>query len=218
MIKAVIFDLDGTLLDTREDLSKAINLTLKDFNKKELTNEEIIKNVGNGIKNLVFNCVKPSDDQEEKVLVTFNKHYREHFLENTRPYNGVEELVNKLIKDNIYVGVNSNKDDFYSKELIKKHFNNIKLDYVLGCVPGIERKPSGQGALQLLKNMDVDSSEAIYVGDSGVDVETAANANIQSISCLWGFRTKEELLSAGSTILVEKPEEIYKYIKEKNHD
>lgn len=218
MIKAVIFDLDGTLLDTRQDLVNSINLTLKSLNKNEMSQNEIISHVGNGIKNLVEACVLPSDqEQANKALILFKKFYDGEYMKNTNPYQGMTDLVKYLNDREIKIGVNSNKDDKYTKELIKKHFVDIDLKYVIGNKENIERKPSSQGIEIILNNMGINKEDAIYIGDSIVDINTARNAKITCLCVAWGFRKKEELIKEGDNILVNNPNEIIEYIKEKNN-
>lgn len=216
MIKAVIFDLDGTLLDTRQDLASAMNLTLKALNKPELSKEDVISYVGHGIRNLVETCIKPNNaDEFEEGYKIFQSKYAEEYMKTTIPYNGMKELVKDLNTINIKIGVNSNKDDTYTKNLIKKHFSDIDLEYVVGKREGINIKPSIDGVEYILKKMDVKKEEVIYVGDSSVDIETANNANIDSLSCAWGFKGRKELEKYSETKIVEEPKEILEYVKEK---
>ena len=218
MIKAVIFDLDGTLLDTRQDLANSINLTLNFLNKDTMSQEEIISHVGHGIKNLVETCIRPNNDEEaEKANKLFQDFYGKEYLKTTYPYKGMVELVKELSKQNIKIGVNSNKDDKYTKELIKKHYKDIDLEYVIGIKEGIERKPSPQAIEILLYNMGINKEDALYIGDSGVDIKTARNAKVDLLCVGWGFKSKEELLKEGDIKIVETPSEILKYIKEKNN-
>ena len=219
MIKAIIFDLDGTLLDTRQDLANSINLTLKSLNKKEKPQDEIISHVGNGIKRLVEDCVVPKDDNEtNKAVELFRNHYSKEYLKTTYPYKGMPELIEEISKLGIKIGVNSNKDDNFTKELIRKHYKDIDLEYVIGNKEGFERKPSPQAVDAILNNMGVKKEETIYIGDSQVDIKTAKNAKTELICVGWGFKTKEDLLKEEKTVkIVETPNEILEYIKEKNN-
>ena len=218
MIKAVIFDLDGTLLDTRQDLANSINLVLKNLNKPQKSQQEIISCVGNGIKKLVEDCINPIDNKEDdKAFGLFQEFYSKEFLKTTYPYKGLPELVNKIEELNIKIGVNSNKEEIFTKELIKKHYKNIDLEYVIGNKEGLERKPSPQAVEMILNSMGINKKEALYIGDSPVDIKTARNANIDLICVGWGFKSKEELLKEENVKIVETPDEILKYIKEKNN-
>lgn len=133
MIKAVIFDLDGTLLDTRKDLADSINLVLKDLNKKQKEQSDIIKNVGHGIRYLIEKTILPNTTEEmDKASALFKKHYSKLYNNSTTVYKGIKEAVNMLIEQGILVGVVSNKDDEYVQKLIEYHFNRIDRNYVLG--------------------------------------------------------------------------------------
>ncbi|MCQ2976346.1 MAG: HAD hydrolase-like protein, partial [Bacteroidales bacterium] len=168
MVQAVIFDLDGTLLDTKQDLANSINLTLKSLNRELKSQEEIISHVGNGIKRLVSECVNPKNEIEEnEALKLFQEFYSKEYLKTTYPYKGMVELVKELSKLGIVIGVNSNKDDKYTKELIKKHYKEIDLKYVIGSKEGIERKPSPQAVESILYNMGINKEDTLYIGDSG---------------------------------------------------
>lgn len=218
MAKAIIFDLDGTLLDTRKDLANSINFMLEALNKKKLSQEEIISHVGHGIKYLVEECAKPKNEEDTKEAISlFKKFYSKEYLKNTIPYDGTKDLVIRLKEEGLIIGVNSNKDDIYTKELIKKHYKEIDLKYVLGGKEGIEKKPSPQAVNIILNDMGVRKEDTIYIGDSVVDVDTAKNAGIFSLIVGWGFSKKEDLLKEKGIKLVESPSEILEYIKEMNN-
>lgn len=217
MIKAVIFDLDGTLLDTRKDLADSINLVLKDLNKKQKDQAEIIKNVGHGISYLIEKTILPANDKEmEEASALFKKHYSLGYNDSTTAYKGTKEVIDALIKQGILVGVVSNKDDEYVQKLIEFHFNKIDRTYVLGGKPGLKKKPSSEPVDQIIDKMGVKKDEVIYIGDSMVDIETAHNASIYNIICLWGFSDRE-LMIKNSSHTIEDPQDILKYIKEKNN-
>lgn len=217
MIKAVIFDLDGTLLDTRKDLADSINLVLKDLNKKQKEQSDIIKNVGHGIRYLIEKTILPNTTEEmDKASALFKKHYSKLYNNSTTVYKGIKEAVNMLIEQGILVGVVSNKDDEYVQKLIEYHFNRIDRNYVLGGKPGLKKKPSSEPVDQIIDKMGIKKEEVIYVGDSMVDVETSQNASIYNIICLWGFSDRE-LMIKNCKHTIEDPQDILKYIKEKNN-
>lgn len=218
MIKAIIFDLDGTLLNTSQDLTDAINSTLKDFYKEEVSVKEVLRNIGNGNVKLVERCLNPKDEKELKEGVEkFKYYYNDCYSNKTKPYEGIKEVIEWIQKENIKIGVFSNKYDEYTKNLIKINFKNINEEFVFGKAEGYKLKPDPEVLFEILKRMKIKIEDALYIGDSGVDVETANNANIKMLTCTWGFRSKEELIKANAINLIDSPKEIIDYIKEKNN-
>ena len=209
MIKAIIFDLDGTLLNTISDLNNSINKTYKLLNiDKENTEDMTMSMVGHGIFNLIEQCF--SDSQVKEAYKLFLEVYDKEYDKNTMPYKGIKELINTLVLKGIKVGVNSNKNDIYTKHLIKIHFPNINQDYVLGHLENMKVKPDPEGVNLLIKKMNVLKEETLYVGDSPTDIKTASNANIDVLSVTWGFRSKEQLKDAKH--LINNPKEILSYV------
>lgn len=214
MYKGIIFDLDGTLLYTITDLNNSLNETFKLMNVKRVNSEELtMSQVGHGIKNLISKAFKGLNVDEEKAYETFLSVYDKKYLENTKAYEGIKELIEELNNLNIKIGVNSNKNDKYTKELIKKNFPNINLDYVLGKIENIKVKPDPEGVNLIIDKMNLNKDEVIYCGDSKTDYNTAYNAGIKCISVSWGFRSKEKLLEVNDMV-VDKPKEIIKIIHE----
>ncbi len=209
MKKAIIFDLDGTLLNTIGDLNNTVNLTYKYFgiNKVDST-DKTMSMVGHGIRNLVEQMFVEHPKLVDEAYKKFLEIYDSKYYKTTVPYDGMKDIVDKLIAEGIKIGVNSNKNDTYTKKLIEMHFSNINLDYVLGKCEGINVKPDPMGANLILKKMGIISSEALYIGDSPTDIKTALNANIDPISVTWGFRSKQQLIDSGAIRIVNKPEEI----------
>lgn len=218
MIKAVIFDLDGTLLDTSLDLLDAINDTLKDFGRHNITKDILLKNIGNGNVKLVERCLNPINEKElNEAVLEFKKHYSICYANKTKPYDGIKEVIEYLQENKIKIGVLSNKYDEYTKQLIKRNFNMINEDYVFGKVEGRDLKPNPEMLFEIIRRMKISKEDVLYIGDSGVDIETAKNANINMLSCTWGFRTKEELKKINAPNLIDKPESIINYVKEKRY-
>lgn len=207
----VIFDLDGTLLDTLEDLKNSVNYALKQQGFPARTLDEVRKFVGNGIVRLMEQAVP--DGREncdfEKAIADFKGHYGEHCNDLTRPYDGIMELIAVLKEKNIKMAIVSNKADFAVKEL-----NEI---YFKGWIPvaigekeseGIRKKPAPDTVVEALKELGSTREESVYVGDSEVDLATAKNCGMDHILCEWGFREKELLQELGGEIFVRHPEEI----------
>ena len=212
MKKAIIFDLDGTLLNTISDLNNSINLTYKAFNiDRVYSTKKTMSMVGHGIKNLIDQCFidypKLSDSAYKKFLEIYNDEY----YKTTTPYQGIKEMIDILVNNGIKIGVNSNKNDSYSKKLIEIHFPNINQDLVLGHIDNMKVKPDPEGANLLISKMNVDKKDVVYIGDSSTDIKTAENAGIDSLSVTWGFRSEEELKPLAHK-LVYNPQEIIDYV------
>lgn len=211
MIKGVIFDLDGTLLNTLYDIRNCANICLKQFSMPTKTYDEIRLAVGKGSAVLIKNIVPENTPSQivEKVIDAYFKTYSQNFAIDTVAYEGISELLEKLQNDGIQMAVNSNKGDNLSKELIKKFFPNINFVEVFGRRDNVALKPNPQAANEIIELMNLQKEEVIYVGDSETDMKTANNAKLFAVGCLWGFRDRETLTESNASIIVEKPEEIY---------
>lgn len=202
--KAAIFDLDGTILDTLADLAASTNHALKRSGYPERTVDEVRRFVGNGIRNLMIRAV-PEGTSEEDIIKThgyFTEHYAVHCADNTRPYDGITELIRELRSKGIKTAVVSNKADYAVQELVKTYFDGL-FDCAVGEREGIERKPCPDSVNEVLSVLGLDRSEAVYIGDSDVDVKTAENAGMDEISVLWGFRDKAFLTGHGAVCFAE---------------
>lgn len=210
MIKGIIFDLDGTLLNTITDLNNSVNDTYKFFNyDKRNSEEETMSYVGHGIRNLIKKCFVDKDDTFiDEALEVFLNYYNYQYCNFTRPYEGVVETVNTLLNKGIKVGVNSNKNNNYTKHLIQINFPGINQDYVTGVKPGDKTKPDPTNVNSIIEKMNLNKEDILYVGDSPTDVQTAINANLKPIGVSWGFRDKANILKAGALIVVDKPQEL----------
>ncbi len=209
----LIFDLDGTLLNTLDDLYISFNYAIKSFGYPERTLEEIKSFVGNGIKTAIERALphKIQDEELEKIVCYFKIYYKDHMYERTQPYNGVIELLEYLKKSGYKIGIFSNKYDAAVQELNNKFFKEYS-NAVLGEVSGIERKPNPAGLLKLIDQLNSSLEKTIYIGDSEVDIKTAQNANIPCISVLWGYKEKDFLVKNGGKIFVSNPNEIIKIL------
>lgn len=214
MIKLVIFDLDGTLVNSVYDLADAVNNVLKRNGFKTHPLEKFYHFVGNGTKLLVKRALpeNTSDDVVEKLHNEFLAEYSEHCLDKTIPYDGIVDLLFSLADKNIKFAVASNKTDKFTKEIVSKLFSDHDFFQSVGFIEGVPKKPSPEIVLNILKKADVSNDEALYVGDSDVDVLTGHNAKLLVCGCEWGFRGKQELLNAGCDYLLSKPEDLLKYI------
>lgn len=214
--KVAVFDMDGTILDTLQDLKDSINFALKENGFPERNLEEVRLFVGNGVKKLVERAVpeNASLEQQEKVLESFNRYYPEHCDIYTKPYNGILELLQKLKSRGMKLAVNSNKPDYGVKELCKKYFDGI-FDVEIGIKEGIKTKPSPDALNKILELLNCEKQDAVYIGDSDVDIMTAKNAELHSISVDWGFRSKDFLKKSGAEKIVENCDELYAELSEK---
>ena len=211
--EAVIFDLDGTLLDTLEDLRSSVNHALRMFGFPERSLEEIRTFVGNGVRNLMLKAVPGGADEPrfEEIFAEFKRYYAVHWREVTCPYAGVVELVEGLHRKGLKLAVVSNKSDAEVKNLCAEFFGgNILI--ARGEVPGVPRKPAPDGVLLALEGLGVSREKALYIGDSEVDVRTARNAAVDCVAVTWGFRSREELEAEGATVFINQPSELLSLI------
>lgn len=216
MIKGLIFDLDGTLINSIGDIHYSLNLALKEHGYKEVSLESAQNNTGKGFRYLIKKSLpeNSSDEIIDEVNKIYTKYYGEHYHERTCSYEGIHELLQQLNKRNIKIAVNSNKKDEYTKNLMKIIFPDIKFTAVFGERIGIPNKPNSTSADEIISIMKLNKEEVYYVGDSEIDIKTAKNAKLKSIGCLWGFRTKEVLEKQEADIIVYKPNEILNYLGE----
>ena len=215
MNKLAIFDLDGTLLDTIADLADSMNIVLEDFGIEPHSYEIYKKFVGNGIYNLAKRSA--GEDKDVKIVDAVYKRFIEvygiHYMDKTKPYDGIYDVVSSLKKKGVKLAVLSNKKQIYSENLCKKLFPDI-FDIVVGDREGMERKPSEVPVEFILNKLDVKKENAFMIGDSDVDVITSKNAGIGSVGCAWGFRGVDELKSAGADYIAYTAKDIEDIISE----
>jgi phosphoglycolate phosphatase len=215
MTQLVIFDLDGTLLDTIEDLANSVNFALKKNGFQLHAVETYRRFVGNGVTKLIERALpddKKNAETIERVKKDFILHYIPHSEDYTRPYTGIPELLAALHQKGIQLAVASNKVHEATERIIKHFFPDIPFSVVLGQQEGIPVKPDPAIMLSILKQTAIPKEAVLYVGDSGVDVLTARNADLPFVAVLWGFRPKEELEAKGAVRFVQSPDEILKLI------
>lgn len=209
MIKAVIFDMDGTLLDTLEDLYLSANAALGSQGFPLKSREEVRRFVGNGVRNLMRRCVPDGEENPkfEECFRIFGEHYAIHLNDHTSAYEGIQELLRELSDRGYLMAIVSNKPDAAVKDLAGRYFGGM-ISVAIGESESIRRKPAPDTVIQAAKTLGAKLSECIYVGDSEVDIETAGNCRIPCISVLWGFREKELLESRGAKRMAGTPEEL----------
>ena len=204
-----IFDLDGTLLSSLDDLAASTNYALRWAGMPERTLEEVRMFVGNGVKLLMERAI-PDGQQNprfEEVYAKFREHYLKHNLDRTRPYDGVLELLAELKQRGKKLAIVSNK--FYAAtQDLAHHFFADTIEVAIGERVNIRKKPAPDTVLEALRQLGASKDGAVYIGDSDVDVMTAKNSGLPCISVLWGFRDKEFLIEHGATLFVETPHDI----------
>ncbi len=216
-IKAVIFDLDGTLLDTLTDLHLSVNAALEAFGCKTHSRGDVCRFVGNGVYKLIERALPEGreDAHFEGVLGYFKEHYSEHMYDHTGAYVGIPEALAALRADGYKLAVVSNKFDSAVRELCRRYFSEtIEVAAGENEAAGIRKKPAPDTVLAALAELGVNNEEAVYVGDSDVDVQTAKNAGMPCISVLWGFRDRAFLESEGATLFAETADELVRIVKE----
>ncbi len=213
MYKIVVFDLDGTLVNSLYDLADSVNKGLTKAGLKTHSVEAYKKFIGNGREKLVERAMGDAkDDENLKSIVksTFDYEYALHSNDHTEAYEGCGELLDKLSEKGILTGVLSNKPDEFVPAILKKVYPNHKFTEAWGQKPQYKCKPNKESLQALLNLHNIKPEECLYVGDSNVDVFTAQNAGTDLVCVDWGFRDKQELLEAGAKIVVSTAEEIYK--------
>lgn len=217
MIKAVIFDLDGTLLDTLQDLSNAVNAALEQEHMPQHSVDEVCQFVGNGVKKLMERAIPDRENNPAfaRTYQYFREYYAAHCKENTKLYPGIEELLEELEACGIKTAIVSNKMDPAVKILNEDYFSG-KMDAAIGESEEVPKKPAPDMVHKALEELQIAPKEAVYVGDSDVDIETAKNSGLSCISVTWGFRSEAFLKEHGATQLVHKPNEILLLIEKMN--
>lgn len=192
--KLVIFDLDGTVLDTLGDLANAVNAALEMHSFPTHSIEKVRTMIGNGVANLIMRATPEGTSEEKRVqvLTDFKAYYREHVNDVTKPFDGILPLLQALKDAGVKVGINSNKYDAALQNLCHIHFEGL-YDYAVGESEVTPRKPDPTAAKRIMEAMGITAEETIYIGDSNVDLDTAANAGIDSAWVSWGFRKRNEM-------------------------
>jgi len=209
--KTYVFDLDGTLLDTLADLAASTNYALRSCGMPEHSQDDVRRFVGNGVRLLMERAVPggAANPAFEDAFESFRRHYMQHSLDTTRPYEGVPEMLAELKAGGCRLAVVSNKMMAATVELCR-HFFPETIEVAIGEheAEGIRKKPAPDTVFAALRQLGVGEDGAVYVGDSEVDVQTAQNAGLPCISVLWGFRDRQFLLEHGATTFVSRPDEL----------
>lgn len=208
--KTYIFDLDGTLLDTLQDLADSVNHALRQYGMPEHSLDDIRRFVGNGVRLLMERAV-PEGAQHplfEEAFATFRQYYMQHSLDTTRPYDGIVETIRELKLCGCRLAVVSNKMMAATQELVAHFFPDIEVAIGEHEAAGIRKKPAPDTVDEALRQLGVTREGAVYVGDSDVDLLTASNSGLPCISVLWGFRDREFLLAHGATTFIEHPRDL----------
>lgn len=209
MRNLVIFDLDGTLLYTLEDLMDSVNYTLETFGYEKKTLEEVSMHVGNGVQHLV-KMLLPGDISEndfDKCYQCFKEYYAEHCCEKTHPYEGIKETLKVLKCRGVKVGILSNKFQAAAEEVCEHYFEGL-YDVVVGESENCRRKPAPDGINFICEKYGVPKEDVIFFGDSEVDIKTAENSGTYCVSVLWGYRDREFLTDNGAKVFVSNPLDI----------
>ncbi len=209
----VIFDLDGTLLDTLDDLYASVNASLRKNGFPERTRKEVRSFLGNGLLRLIELSVPEGTDVEktEQVCADFREHYLKHCEDRTRPFDGMMEVLEKLQEKGIRMAIVSNKPDAAVKELANKYFAEV-LTTAIGERKGVKRKPEPDSVLEAMRILGAEKESTLYVGDSEVDRETAKNAGVPCVLVTWGFREEELLRSLEPEFLIHEPGKILEIV------
>ncbi|MBE6935286.1 MAG: HAD family hydrolase [Ruminococcaceae bacterium] len=215
--RCAIFDLDGTLLDTVDDLANAVNTALLENGFPTHPREKYFYFVGKGARNLIRRALPEGVDDAtyEAVYQRYTAYYEENWNVCTKPYPGIPELIARLLADGIRMAVVSNKPDDRTKAAIFHYFPDT-FDVVFGGRDNVPLKPSPAAVQEALSLLDCTAEEAVYIGDTSVDIETGKNAGIFTVGVLWGFRGAEELTAAGADILCATAGELYDLIKKES--
>jgi len=213
MYNTFIFDLDGTLLNTLDDLAASVNYALRTHGMPERTLDEVRSFVGNGVRLLMERAIPEgsANPRFEETFATFRAYYMEHSLDTTRPYDGIPEVIHALKQRGCRLAVVSNKFYAATQELIRHFFPEITVAIGEHEAEGIRKKPAPDTVFEALRQLGVGKEKAVYVGDSDVDLQTARNSGLPCISVLWGFRNRDFLLAHGATTFISRPEKLLSY-------
>ena len=212
--KSIIFDLDGTIADTGDDLANAINLMLASFGFEKKSREEILKHINFGASAFVKGCLpeKHAEDLLDDAFKRYLEFYAEHCFEKTQLYNGITELIESLYEKEIRMCVLSNKQDNMTKYIVGGLLNASHFTEILGGSEKFPHKPKPDSALYLAQRMGITPAETLFIGDSDVDMKTAVNAGMFPVGVTWGYRPENLLIEAGAKKIVRNPCEILDFV------
>ena len=207
--RLVIFDMDGTVLDTLEDIAACLNYALGECGFPPRSISEVRGFVGNGIRMLIERGASPYATQSniDRLYELFKERYATHSCDKTKPYDGIAEVITQLRASGCMTAIVSNKADFAVQKLCKRYFDGL-FDIAVGEREGISRKPEPDSVNMVMAELSVSAADCVYIGDSDVDIETAKNAGIDCVSVTWGFRERDFLIASGAKMIAEKPSEL----------
>ena len=210
MYKIVIFDLDGTILNTLEDLLQSCNFVLSKHKLRNIKLEDVRKNIGWGIRHLIYE-VSNHSEYTDIMFDEFKEFYSEHYNDFTHPYDGINEVIDYCLNNSIRIGVYTNKVEDIAQDLCNYHFKD-KFEFVYGNLENRVRKPDPSFIVKVIEDLGFNKSEVLYIGDSEVDINTANNAGFDGLFLSYGYRPKEELLRYSNNI-IDNALDIIKYLK-----
>jgi phosphoglycolate phosphatase len=215
--RAVLFDLDGTLLDTLADIAHSANAVLSGLGVPTHPDDDYRRFIGDGVATLFLRALPPEaaePDVVERCIAAFRDEYGRSWNVRTRPYDGVPELLDALTARGLLLSMLSNKPDEFTRRCAEEYLSRWPFRVVLGQRAGVPRKPDPAGAVEVAGRLRVDASEVVYVGDSSVDMETARRAGMPAVGVAWGFRPVEELWASGAQAVIEHPSELLGVIEQ----
>ena len=216
ILKACIFDLDGTLTNTLESMTYSVNLTLEEMGLSKITKDQCRLFVGNGARVLMEKSLKAAGDTDasriEEGMEIYGRIFDQNCTYHVTPYEGIPEMLKALKDKGIHLAVLSNKPDRQTVKVVKAIFGEELFDYAQGQKEGIRRKPEPDGVWYLMEQMHVSKEECLYIGDSEVDAATGRNAGLKTIGVLWGFRDRKTLETAGADDLIDRPDELLQFV------
>lgn len=210
MYKYVFFDMDGTVLDTLQDLTDAVNHTLRQYGYPEISRVQCAANLGNGARVLLTRSA-PAEADIDEMLKSYMPYYNAHCLDKTVPFEGIPELMHALKDRNVRMAIISNKPDAATRELAAQFFGDL-LDFAVGESEAVKKKPDPSLVNAAIREFGAEREDCVYIGDTEVDIKTAKNACIDCIAVTWGFRTEQELIDSGATVLAKNADELLKLL------
>ena len=214
-IKLVIFDLDGTLIDSTEEIKFIVNSVLENNNFQKRSKNFYTKNIGNGIKDLLLKSLPQNTDTDlERLLVQVKQLYSDNLNKKSRVFDGIYNVLDHLVENDIHIGIVTNKLHTLALRCVEEFFKNYDI-VSFGAGYLFPRKPNPNSTLEIIKHYDIKPANTLFIGDSVIDINTAKNANIISGGVLWGNGTDQELRSANADLIFEHPNDLYTYLSDK---
>ena len=213
--KAIIFDLDGTLLNSLVDIADSVNIVLKKYNLPTHPIDDYKLMVGKGIKSLVEEALPNNVNQSDfdKYFAEVTQVYENNQINKTQPYSGIIDMLKALEDNGTIINILSNKPIDFTKMVVSHFLGEINFKYVIGARKGVPQKPNPISVFEIIEGLELDKSEVLYVGDTGTDMKTAENAGLSSVGVLWGFRGLEELMENGAEYIIEEPSKIVSIVE-----